>query len=227
MSGAQQPHSSSAALVTFSGIDGAGKSTQIDHLCETLSEAGKSFRLLRFWDDAATLQRFREEIGHKVFKGDKGVGSPEAPITRRDKNVQSPAMTLIRLAIYFLDALSLRSVVKRAMKSGVEVVIFDRYIYDELANLELGTGWAKAYIRLILLLVPVPAVSIILDADPDKAFLRKPEYPLEFLHKNRNAYLALAKLIGNMTVVPAGAIEELKPLVVAAVLSAKLVEPAT
>jgi thymidylate kinase len=204
-------------LISVSGIDGAGKSTQIEHLCRSLDEAGRSYRLFRFWDDVAALKKFREDVGHRVFKGDKGVGSPEAPIRRRDKNVQSPLVTLVRLGVYFLDALSLRLFASQAAYSGVDIVIFDRYLYDELANLDLASPWARWYARFLAGIVPVPAVSLILDANPEEAFARKPEYPLEFLHRNRRAYLALAKLFGHMTVIPARTIEEVKGLVTAAV----------
>ena len=95
-------------LISFSGIDGAGKTTQIANLCARLSEAGLSARVITFWDDVAQLKSLREEVGHKVFRGDRGVGTPEAPIVRRDKNVRSPMVTLFRMCVYVLDAISLK-----------------------------------------------------------------------------------------------------------------------
>jgi len=86
-------------FVSFSGIDGAGKSTQIDALCARLRQEGLRVETVKFWDDIARLKGIRETTGHKVFKGDKGVGSPEAPIVRRDKNVQSWTMTSVRFFI--------------------------------------------------------------------------------------------------------------------------------
>src|ERR1700758_2488266 len=124
-------------LVSFSGIDGAGKSTQIEALFSRLGEEGLRVRLIRFWDDVARLKGIRETSGHRIFKGDQGIGSPSAPINRRDKNVQSGAMTCIRFFLYFVDAVSVRNVVNKAMQSGADVVIFDRYTWDELANLNL------------------------------------------------------------------------------------------
>jgi len=206
-------------LISFSGIDGAGKSTQIENLRSRLEEAGRSVQIITFWDDVATLKQFREGVGHKVFKGDKGVGSPEAPIHRRDKNVQSPLVSLSRLGLYFSDALSLRSKVRAVIKSNADIVIFDRYVFDELANLQLSSAAIRAYIRVVMKLVPRPDVSFILDADPDAAFARKPEYPLEFLHTNRRAYLTLAQMIGTITIIPPLPIEQAKQAVVAAVFN--------
>ena len=201
-------------LISFSGIDGAGKSTQIANLCEHLRAADLSVKLVTFWDDVARLKPIREGVGHKVFKGDKGVGTPEAPIRRRDKNVQSPLMTLFRMALYVNDALSLRSVTKRVVRSKADVVIFDRYLYDELANLDLGSAVILSYVRQVLRLVRRPDVSFILDADPAQAFARKPEYPLDFLHSNRTSYLRLAQVLGGMTVIPVLPMHEAKAEVV-------------
>jgi hypothetical protein len=59
----------------------------------------------------------------------------------------------------------------------------------------------RAYIRLLLMLVPQPDISYLLDADPVQARARKPEYPLDFLHNSRASYLALSELVGGMTII--------------------------
>src|ERR1700758_247852 len=95
-------------FVSFSGIDGAGKSTQIENLAFHLRQDVLRVHVVRFWDDIAKLKGIRETSGHKMFKGDKGVGTPSAPINRRDKNVQSGVMTCVRLFLYLVDAVSTR-----------------------------------------------------------------------------------------------------------------------
>jgi len=201
-------------FVSFSGIDGAGKSTQIENLASHLSRDGLRVRVVRFWDDVARLKRIRETSGHKIFKGDKGVGTPSAPINRRDKNVQSPWMTCVRLFLYLVDAVSLRRTVKHVLRSGFDLVIFDRYTYDELANLNLRNPLVRAYVRMLTALVPRPHISYLLDADPLQARARKPEYPLDFLHNNRQAYLKLASLLGGITVISPKAVQEVEAEVI-------------
>lgn len=194
--------------VSFSGIDGAGKSTQIEALRKAAELEGLRVSVIRFWDDVACLTGLRENSGHKIFKGDKGIGSPEKPLNRRDKNVRSFPMTCVRLFLYTVDAVSTRIAVAKALDSGADFVIFDRYLYDELANLNLRSAIQRAYIRLLMKLVPRPRVSFILDADPVRARARKPEYPLDFIYVNRQAYLDLSRLIGGMTVIAPGPVEK-------------------
>jgi len=190
-------------FVSFSGMDGAGKSTQIEALRMQLEQDGLRVLLIRFWDDVALLTKFRESAGHALFKGDKGVGTPSAPVNRRDKNVKSSLMTVVRLFLYGIDAFSTRAAVKQARHLKADLVIFDRYIYDELANLPLGNKAIRSCVWLIMKVVPRPHISFLLDADPVNARERKPEYPLEFLYANRRSYQALAELIGGITIIDA------------------------
>ena len=199
--------------MSFSGIDGAGKSTQIHALRTHMESLGMRVSLVAFWDDVARLTRLRETTGHAVFKGEKGVGSPEAPVNRRDKNVQSRSMTVFRLVLYFIDALSLRRIAHKARQSDADLVIFDRYAYDELANLNLRNPVIRAYARFIMKVVSCPDIGFLLDADPPQARARKPEYPLEFLHKSRASYLELARLLGKISIIPAGSIDDVKSCV--------------
>ena len=222
---------SRAITVSFSGVDGAGKTTQIDNLCAFLTHQGVRYRVFRFWDDIARLTNVREGTGHRVFKGEKGIGSPDKPINRRDKNVRGFPMTCIRMFLYLVDAISTRRMFNRAMQSDdVEFVIFDRYTYDELANLDLQNAAVRAYARLIMWLVPRPDISFLLDADPDAARARKPEYPIDFVRLNRKAYFDLNRIVGGLTVVEPMAIQEAKNQVVSRVeallASRRVVEPA-
>jgi thymidylate kinase len=194
-------------LISFSGIDGAGKSTQIALLQAALHNMGLNRRLITFWDDVVAFKSVRESASHRVFKGDQGVGAPDRPIQRHDKDVKSPLLTAARMVFYFFDVISLRRILRRFARrqspGGTDVVIFDRYIYDEIANLPANRPWSRLYARFLLRLSPRPDVSFVLDANPDAAYARKPEYSLEFLHLNRAAYLHLAKAVGMTTIATA------------------------
>ena len=198
------------AVVSFSGVDGAGKSTQIGALATYFRAQGLRVSIIPFWDEIACLTGLREGAGHRLFKGDKGVGTPEAPVSRRDKNVRAWPMSIVRLGLYLLDALATRRAMRESQRSGADFVIFDRHVFDELANLNLRNPLMPAYVKLIMRIVPRPDVSFLLDADPAEARARKPEYPLEFICINRQSYLELSKLVGGITIVSPMAIEEVQ-----------------
>jgi len=194
-------------VVSFSGIDGAGKSTQIESLQCSLRELGKRHMLFTFWDNVVVFPGLREHMSLKAFKGDKGIGSPEKPITRRDKNVTSWYVVAARLFLYLLDAYSLRVAISGSYAEGADFIIFDRYIYDELANLPLHNRFVAVYVRLISMIVPKPDIAFVVDAEPEAAHSRKPEYPLEFVRRNRESYLCISRLISRITVLPPDSVE--------------------
>lgn len=183
-------------FVSFSGIDGAGKSTQILQLVRRLGEMQLRVFEVTFWTDIVALRRFRERLSYKVFRGDRGVGSPDRPVKRRDKNVSAWYLTVIRCCFYFLDAINLKHAAAEICKSSFDVVIFDRYIYDELANLPLANPFTRKYLQLLLKLSPKPDLAFLLDADAREAHARKPEYPKEFVERNRASFVDLAKQAG-------------------------------
>ena len=201
-------------LITFSGVDGAGKSTQIENLCRAAEELGLRVRRLAFWDDVVVLKPWREGFVHKVLKSEPGIGAPGKPVARRDKNVRRWYLTLARQALYFLDALNLRRVVARARRRRADILVMDRYLYDQLANLPLERGYARAFARALARLAPRPDIAYLLDADPRAARERKPEYPVEFLEESRRRYMKLAAMLRTATVIPPMDLENAKFAVV-------------
>jgi thymidylate kinase len=183
-------------LISFSGIDGAGKSTQIAKLLAYLSEANLSVTQLAFWDNVVAFPSLRAGFSHKFLHSDGAIGSPDKPARRNDKNTQKWYLTIARSALFLTDAINLRLVFNKVKKQPVDVIVFDRFIYDQLATLPLHRSWARAYARVLVGIAPKPDVAYLLDAIPEAALARKPEYPLAFLHQYRNTYLRLREIAG-------------------------------
>lgn len=208
-------------LISFSGLDGSGKSTQIEHLRALLGALGYRSTRLTFWDDVVVGTGYREGFVHRVYKSERGIGAPGRPVARRDKNVRAWYLTLARFLMYLADAISLRRVLRRVrrQRSGVDavdVILMDRYIYDELANLPLHSRIARAYLKLMQTIAPRPDLAYLLDANPEAARRRKPEYPVEFMRECRSRYYRLASLLGVMTIIPPLPLEDAKREVEAA-----------
>src|SRR5438477_9180442 len=214
-------------LVSFSGLDGSGKTTQITNARAALAQLGLNDRLLAFWDEVVVGCRWREGFVHKVYKSEIGVGEPGKPVNRRDKNVRKWYLSLARHGLYLLDAMHLCWVVAKARHTAARAsdlgpracIIFDRYIYDELANLPLDNPLTRAYVRFVDAFVPRPDVAFLLDADPVAANARKPEYPVDFMRENRARYFALVGLLkesscsGTLVVIPPLPLEAAKQAV--------------
>ena len=104
--------------------------------------------------------------------------------------------------LYFVDAVSLRMVVKKALKSDADFIIFDRYAYDELANLNLRTPFARVYVRMIMMFVPRPHISYVLDADPVQARARNLNIRSNFYISVAHPIRPSADLLGGLTIIP-------------------------
>lgn len=204
-------------LISFSGIDGAGKSTQIAALHDALSQRGWKVNEIAFWDHAAILARFRAGVSLRLLANEVECNG-NVPL-RRDKNVRAWYLTLVRSAFYLLDALSLRVAVARVARSGSDYIILDRWTYDQLVHIKSRNFLARAYIKVILALAPSPDLPLVLDASPDAAFKRKPEYPLEFLNEYRQSFLAMKKFVPKLQIVPPGSIDEVRTRILEAVLN--------
>ncbi len=202
-------------IVSFSGLDGSGKTTQINALRRTASELGLSTTLITFWDDVVVGVRYRSEFVHKVFGSEQGIGEPGRPVERRDKNVRVGYLTVMRHLLYLADAIHLRMVLSRARRGPARVIVMDRYIYDELANLPLENRLSSLYARLLARIAPRPNLAFLLDAEPELARARKPEYSVTFLHQSRRSYFRLARLLGWITVVPPFGLDEAQKCVIA------------
>jgi thymidylate kinase len=206
-----------AQIITFSGIDGAGKTTQIELASWHLQNKGCRIVRAALWDDVAVFPQLRTDVSARVISTPPDLSQPLS--LRNDKNVHAWYLTLIRAMFYLLDTLRLRLVVRKLRASSVDFIIFDRYVYDLLVQIRPRHWFARLYNRALVALAPTPRVAFILDASPDEAFRRKPEYPLEFMHEYRRAFLRLREFVPQLTVIPHGTIEEVQHRVLESLLS--------
>ncbi len=76
-----------AQIVTFSGIDGAGKTTQIDCISTHLAHQGYRVARVSFWDDVAFMSTARASVSLAVLR--KQPTPPQHSALRSDKNVRT------------------------------------------------------------------------------------------------------------------------------------------
>ncbi|MBC7237543.1 MAG: nucleotidyltransferase family protein [Chloroflexi bacterium] len=181
-------------LVTLSGIDGSGKTTQAELLrrafrvCDirtryVWSRAGSS----RFTDGVIRLVR-RLTLGGALPKGeglDLDSDTRAAKVARKRFWLRHPLWRAGWVALVGLDLLPRYWVCVGWPLLRRQVVIGDRYVYDamvELAALADAPGFLESRAaRWFLRLCPRPGAAYLLHLDPERAATRDPQEVVAFL----------------------------------------------
>ncbi len=196
-------------LITFSGIDGAGKTTQIERVTSCLEKQGLRVLRLSFWDHVAVWPNMRAGVGERAVKPTYAEQMAERSFApKNSKHVRKWYLTVVRSGLYTLDVGRLHRLLASPRLRNADVVIFDRYIYDQIANIYSQSVAAHIYAKTLLKLAPIPDLAFILDASPIDAFSRKPEYPLDFMYRNRRSFLQLKEIAPQLVVIPDASAED-------------------
>lgn len=162
-------------VVTLSGIDGSGKSTQAERLRDTLAATGIDAviewnRLSHDrWLDAIAkpVKRLLRRSSPPPSSSAPGGGSPSALVPGRGAWV---------VVVALANALAHLRSVRRHTLAG-RVVVCDRYVLDSVVHLRTAYAPGPGQ-RLALLLVrwlsPRPRAAFYLDVPAEVAFARKP-----------------------------------------------------
>lgn len=191
-------------LITFSGLDGAGKSTLIAWLRAALEAKGHSIAVLHMNDDVgvyACVRAIRDQVLRLLGRSAPPPRSTAhaTPASRtgarrfryewrrvRDALVWSPTL---RSCIYAIDLLIFALYRLYLEKVRNRVLLMDRYFYDTLVD--LSKNGPRAVHRLLQGLTPAPDVPVLLHVLPERAFERKSEYSLDYLRRRWIAYQSI------------------------------------
>jgi thymidylate kinase len=174
-------------LITFSGLDGAGKSTLIASLRSALERAGHSVAVLHMNDDVGVYAyaRMARNLLLRLMGQTRRARTARAGSLRAVRNALVWS-SMVRACIYPVDLLILAFYRLYFEKLTSRVLLMDRYFYDTLVD--LSKDGPHPMNRLLELLTPAPDVPVLLDVTPECAFERKRDYPLAYLERRWVAY---------------------------------------
>lgn len=165
-------------LITFEGIEGVGKSTQIQMLNDHIIQQGKTSSIIR--EPGSTA--FGEEVRNLLLNSDFNI-SPEA-----------------ELLLMFASRAEL--VKTSLLNPQTDFILCDRFYDASIAYQGYGRGLSLDFIDSLInnINCPIPDLTFLLDLDPLEGFNRKSEDKMDriesagidFFTRVRNGYLQQA-----------------------------------
>jgi hypothetical protein len=193
-------------LITFSGLDGAGKSTLIAWLKARLEEEHRPVAVFHMTDDIGMYAylravrdwfvRARRDGGGATVRTDRRVvvstdGGQHATGGQGGARRVGVLRAIVwskrlRRCIYPLDLATFLLYRLYVEHLTTRVLIMDRYFYDTLVDVADGRSWR--WLRWLERITPTPTVPVFLDITPEESYARKGEYTVEYLRKRWVAY---------------------------------------
>ncbi len=187
-------------LVTFSGLDGAGKTTQIELLRSRLEREGRPTRYL--WSRGGYTPGFEalKAFARRLLKRKL---PPPGDNPDRTRALESGGVRRVWLLIALLDLILLYGVAVRWWRWRGEVVVCDRYLWDTLVDFRQnfpGDAVERSFLwRTLTRVAPRPDLAVLLVVPTDVSVRRAEEKddpfpaPPPVVAWRREQYLELAE----------------------------------
>lgn len=181
-----------AFVVTFSGVDGAGKSTILELVRQKLEKEHRR-RVIVIRHRPSVLP-----ILSAWKYGKKGAEEKSMAQLPRQGTNKSSLSSLFRFGYYLMDYLIGQWVVYFRHTLSGTIVLYDRYYFDFIldsrrSNIHLAPGFVSVFYRF----VKKPAFNFFLWASPEEILKRKQELDSKTIVELTEAYTRLFEKLGS------------------------------
>lgn len=181
-------------LITFSGLDGAGKSTLAEGLVRRLEASGRAVTYLHMNEDVGLYPCLR-----RLLRMIRPPSSPRRPVPRPTGRRGLRRLVWsrpLRRVVFLIDLAMF--VVLRAWTERFRrrILVLDRYFFDTLVDVG-GADTRAWYGRLLERLVAPPDLAVFVAVPPAVAYARKGEYSPEYLGRRWASYQELFRRVPN------------------------------
>ena len=174
-------------LISFSGIDGCGKTTIAQHSVKFFKKNGGN-ALYKRLSNAGLARKAGNAV--KVVSGSRA-----KTVVRSNK----PAFSLFRKFSLVFDALAFRLVLLHARISKKNIVC-DRYFFDSIVHLNFLGIRTKYFERLLFAIAPKPDITSFIYVRSEEAMQRDKDFSKEFYKKKDALYSMLFEKISHLRV---------------------------
>lgn len=156
--------------ISFLGIDGSGKTTQINLLLKMLHKRGRPVTYIPFFSSERKVAGILKSTSFidKFVKYLDGV---------TNNRLQNTTKLVLRLTSILID--SWLTLGFTMFKRRGRIIIYDRYYYDSLVVIASRYGSQMDRILNLSKLIPIPDITILFELTPSIAIERKPEHSIE------------------------------------------------
>ena len=192
-------------LITFSGLDGAGKSTLIEWLRVELERQHRPVAVLHL-NDHIGVYAWARALRDRLVGGPPATALPRMePLPTRAGRLRDAILwsRTLRGFLYPIDVVVFQAVRFYLERIRCRILIMDRYFYDRLVDVAGRRGWG--WLRMLARLTPTPDLPILLEITPEEAFARKGEYTVDYLRRRQAAYARVFPWVPAALTLPATA----------------------